>query len=80
MSAPDDYPHRELLISPNPDAGTTVILLEHGADLDALTRDCPSGCTHETGAPECGLDAAVARGDLAQARLESFRRMIDAGQ
>ena len=26
------------------------------------------------------LDAAVARGDLSQARLESFRRMIDAGQ
>jgi ribosome biogenesis GTPase len=49
-------------------------------DLDALTQDCSRGCTHETGAPECGLDAAVARGDLAPARLESFRRMIDAGQ
>ncbi|GAA1436480.1 ribosome small subunit-dependent GTPase A [Microlunatus lacustris] len=49
-------------------------------DLDELTQGCPRGCTHETGAPECALDAAVDRGDLARARLESFRRMIDAGQ
>jgi len=49
-------------------------------DLAHLTQDCPRGCGHETGAPECGLDAAVARGDLAAARLESFRRMLHAGQ
>ena len=49
-------------------------------DLEELTQACPRGCTHETGAPECALDAAVERGDLARARLESFRRMIDAGQ
>jgi ribosome biogenesis GTPase len=49
-------------------------------DLAALTADCPRGCTHATGAPECALDAAVARGELSAARLESFRRMTDAGQ
>jgi len=50
------------------------------ADLEAITADCPRGCSHETNAPECALDAAVARGDLARARLESFRRMLDSGQ
>ncbi|SDS82062.1 ribosome biogenesis GTPase [Friedmanniella luteola] len=49
-------------------------------DLQAQTAGCSRGCTHETGVPECGLDAAVARGELSRARLESFRRMIDAGQ
>ena len=44
-------------------------------DLEALTADCPRGCTHATGAPECALDVAVADGRLAPERLESFRRM-----
>lgn len=50
------------------------------SDLDAFTEDCPRGCSHETGAPECALDLAVARGELAPARLESFRRMLGSGQ
>ena len=45
-------------------------------DLEAITADCPRGCSHETGAPECALDLAVERGELAPARLESFRRML----
>ena len=49
-------------------------------DLDVLTAGCPRGCTHETGAPECALDGAVARGELSRARLESFRRMLGSGQ
>ena len=44
-------------------------------DLAELTADCPRGCTHATGAPECALDEAVADGRLAAERLESFRRM-----
>jgi len=44
-------------------------------DLAELTAGCPRGCTHETGAPECALDEAVADGRLAPERLESFRRM-----
>jgi ribosome biogenesis GTPase len=49
-------------------------------DLAAITADCPRGCSHETGAPECALDAAVADGRLAPVRLESFRRMLRSGQ
>ncbi|HZA05114.1 MAG TPA: ribosome small subunit-dependent GTPase A [Propionibacteriaceae bacterium] len=49
-------------------------------DLAAVTADCPRGCTHETGAPECALDTAVADGRLAPSRLESFRRMLGSGQ
>ncbi|HEY5821877.1 MAG TPA: ribosome small subunit-dependent GTPase A [Propionibacteriaceae bacterium] len=49
-------------------------------DLEAITLTCPRGCTHETTAPECQLDAAVTRGELSLARLESFRRMLDSGQ
>jgi len=44
-------------------------------DLDALIGDCPRGCRHDSTAAECALDAAVADGRLAGARLESFRRM-----
>ena len=49
-------------------------------DLDAITASCPRGCSHETGAQDCALDLAVVRGELARARLESFRRMLDSGQ
>jgi ribosome biogenesis GTPase len=49
-------------------------------DLAAITAECPRGCSHETGAPECALDAAVADGRLADVRLESFRRMLGSGQ
>ena len=59
---------------------TRESLIAAFTDLSDLTRDCSRGCTHETGAPECALDAAVARGELSSARLESFRRMLDSGQ
>ncbi len=59
---------------------TRESLIAAFADLDALTQRCPRGCSHETGAPECALDAAVGRGDLSSARLESFRRMLDSGR
>jgi ribosome biogenesis GTPase / thiamine phosphate phosphatase len=45
-------------------------------DLAALTEDCPRGCTHADGAPECGLDDAVAEGRGDAARVESFRRLL----
>jgi ribosome biogenesis GTPase / thiamine phosphate phosphatase len=44
-------------------------------DLDALTGDCPRGCTHGTDQPECGLDAA-GRGEAERLRVESFRRLL----
>lgn len=45
------------------------------SDLSEIVRDCPRGCRHDTSAPECSLDVAVADGRLAHERLESFRRM-----
>ena len=49
-------------------------------DLAALVADCPRGCTHTAGEPECALDEAVRRGELSPVRLESFRRMIGSDQ
>jgi ribosome biogenesis GTPase / thiamine phosphate phosphatase len=49
-------------------------------DLRAIAEDCPRGCRHDESAPECAMDAAVASGELAPARLESFRRMLGSGQ
>ena len=50
------------------------------SDLAEFTAECSRGCTHADGAPECGLDAAVARGELSPVRVASFRRMISSGQ
>ncbi|HVD52699.1 MAG TPA: ribosome small subunit-dependent GTPase A [Propionibacteriaceae bacterium] len=49
-------------------------------DLRAIAENCPRGCRHDDAAPECALDAAVASGQLAPSRLESFRRMLGSGQ
>jgi len=49
-------------------------------DLRAITENCPRGCRHDAAAPECALDVAVANGELAPGRLESFRRMLGSGQ
>jgi ribosome biogenesis GTPase len=49
-------------------------------DLGAIVVDCPRGCIHTAAEPECALDDAVRRGELAPARLESFRRMLGSGQ
>jgi ribosome biogenesis GTPase len=45
-------------------------------ELAALTSDCPRGCTHGEGEPECALDDAVDAGTLEPERLESFRRLL----
>ena len=47
-------------------------------DLAGFTVGCPRGCDHHADAPECGLDGAAARGELSMARLESFRRVLEA--
>ncbi|MFT8394552.1 ribosome small subunit-dependent GTPase A [Propionibacterium sp.] len=47
-------------------------------DLAEFVADCPRGCNHHAGAPECGLDAALAGGELSPERLVSFRRILDA--
>ena len=48
-------------------------LIEAFPDLHDLTADCPRGCTHAEGEPECGLDEAV--GDQRD-RVASFRRLL----
>jgi ribosome biogenesis GTPase len=45
-------------------------------DLEELTDSCPRGCTHAEGAPECGLDDAVADGRTEAERVDSFRRLL----
>jgi ribosome biogenesis GTPase len=47
-------------------------------DLADAALDCPRGCTHAASEPECALDAAVADGTVAAARVESFRRIVAA--
>lgn len=54
---------------------TTESILAAFDDLAAIVEACPRGCRHESTAPECALDAAVAEGRLRLERLESFRRM-----
>ena len=49
-------------------------------DLSRFTEECPRGCQHGVDDPECGLDAAVARGDLSTVRVDSYRRMWRAGR
>jgi ribosome biogenesis GTPase / thiamine phosphate phosphatase len=48
-------------------------LIEAFPDLHDLTADCPRGCTHGFGEPECGLDEA--EGDERD-RVASFRRLL----
>ena len=48
-------------------------LIEAFPDLHDLTADCPRGCTHGFGEPECGLDEA--EGDQKD-RVASFRRLL----
>ena len=54
---------------------TTGSVIAAFSDLSAIVGACPRGCTHETTAQQCALDAAAADGRLALGRLESFRRM-----
>ena len=53
-------------------------LIDHFPDLAAGIEDCPRGCTHDSAAPECALDAWVATGHADAARLSSLRRLLDA--
>jgi len=43
-------------------------------DLGEAAEQCPRGCSHNE--PYCELDAAVSRGDVPPARLQSLRRLL----
>ncbi len=45
-------------------------------DLEEMTGDCPRGCSHGSGEPECGLDEAVSAGRTDPDRVDSFRRLL----
>ncbi len=86
-SSKDDPPDRRSWVIDTP--GVRSFGLSHVSrnriiaafdDLRAIAEDCPRGCRHDESAPECALDAAVGSGELAPARLESFRRMLGSGQ
>ncbi|MBO1900828.1 ribosome small subunit-dependent GTPase A [Leucobacter weissii] len=54
-------------------------LLRGLPDLAPIIDECPRGCTHLAGAPDCELDAAIADGRLDAAgagRVESLRRLL----
>ena len=54
-------------------------LVEAFEDLAAVAAECPRGCTHAGDAPDCALDdwgASGAAGEVGEARLASFRRLL----
>ncbi|MDN5898892.1 MAG: ribosome small subunit-dependent GTPase A [Brachybacterium sp.] len=56
-------------------------LLDAFVDLAQLAEDCPRGCTHLEGSPDCSLDEQVAAGGAGSAgpaRLLSYRRLATA--
>ena len=73
MSTPDQYPHRTLFLSADLDAPTCTVLIEKGADPDALQlelmQDAIVGQTHV-------LFAAQDRAALA-AFAASFKRLVE---
>ncbi|MEK9578580.1 MAG: ribosome small subunit-dependent GTPase A, partial [Aquiluna sp.] len=51
-------------------------ILKGFSDLAAAAEDCPRGCSHLAGSPDCALDEQVAAKSLSPSRLDSFRRLL----
>ena len=54
-------------------------ILKAFSDLAVVAEDCPRGCTHLPGAPDCAIIEAVAEGrlgDRGAARLDSLQRLL----
>lgn len=54
-------------------------ILKAFTDLAELAKDCPRGCTHLPGAPDCAINARVRAGDLGERgaqRLDSLQRLL----
>ena len=54
-------------------------ILASFTDLAGLAEDCPRGCTHLPGTPDCAIILGVQAGELGEAgrqRLDSFQRLI----
>lgn len=57
---------------------TPASVLGAFTDLEEYTHDCPRACPHTADEAECGLRAAVGRGELRPERLASFQRIVGA--
>lgn len=54
-------------------------ILKSFTDLAAIAEDCPRGCTHLPGSPDCELIERVGAdelGETGKARLDSFQRLL----
>ena len=54
-------------------------ILKAFTDLASVAENCPRGCTHLPGSPDCAIIEAVERGDLGEtgpARLDSLQRLL----
>jgi ribosome biogenesis GTPase len=47
-------------------------------DLAEVTQECPRGCTHLAGSPDCMLDTYAATGPQQADRVDSLRRLLSA--
>ncbi|MDI2097417.1 ribosome small subunit-dependent GTPase A [Ruicaihuangia caeni] len=47
-------------------------------DLAAIAEGCPRGCTHMPDSPDCAIEEAVERGEIARHRLDSAQRLLAA--
>lgn len=52
-------------------------LLKGFSDLSEASEECPRGCSHLSGSPDCALDQKAELGQLSALRLDSFRRLLD---
>lgn len=58
---------------------TSESVLSGFTDLAPILDECPRGCTHLEGTPDCELDAAIADGrldEIGARRVESLRRLL----
>jgi ribosome biogenesis GTPase len=54
-------------------------ILRSFTDLATIAEECPRGCTHLEGSPDCELDVAAADGrldEIGRLRLDSMRRLL----
>lgn len=51
-------------------------IVEGFPDIAEVAPDCPPGCDHRPGTPNCAVDAAVTDGRLDPERVSSLRRLL----
>ncbi|MBB6118790.1 ribosome small subunit-dependent GTPase A [Nocardiopsis algeriensis] len=51
-------------------------IVEGFPDLAELAQDCPPGCSHQPGEPDCAVTAALDRGEADPERVASLRRLL----